>query len=287
MKKLFLLMFLAFSFSLSCKENTPTTPPDDEDPPTDSLTIEGYDLVWNDEFNGTIIDTNKWSHEVNGEGGGNNELQYYTERGANSYIENGLLTIMARKEHYTGSDGVTREYTSARMRTVNKGDWKYGRFEIRAKLPYGQGMWPAIWMLPTNWEYGGWAASGEIDIMELLGHEPEKVYATLHYGGEYPNNVHTGSSYSIAAGIPTFAGEFHTFVLEWEENEMRWFVDSTKYATQTQWYSNNGAYPAPFNKEFHLLLNVAVGGNWPGYPDATTIFPQTMVVDFVRVYKKK
>ena len=249
--------------------------------PTDS--IPGWELVWNDEFDGNEIDPAKWEHEVNGEGGGNNELQYYTDRQLNSLIDNGKLAIRALKETYTGPDG-TREYTSARLRTKNKGDWKYGRFEIKAKLPFGQGLWPAIWMLPTDWVYGGWAASGEIDIMELLGQDTKKVYGTLHYGGEWPNNVHTGDSYTLMLG--SFSSEYHTFTIEWEENEIRWYVDGKLYSTQSSWYSSNAPYPAPFNQRFHIILNVAVGGNWPGNPDSTTTFPQTMLVDYVRVYRK-
>jgi len=249
--------------------------------PTDS--IPGWELVWHDEFDGPNIDLTKWEHEVNGQGGGNNELQYYTDRELNSIIDNGKLAIRALKETYTGPDG-TREYTSARLRTKNKGDWKYGRFEIRAKLPLGQGLWPAIWMLPTDWVYGGWAASGEIDIMELLGQDPQKVYGTLHYGGQSPDNVQTGDSYSLITG--SFSSSYHTFTLEWEENEIRWYVDGTLYATQTSWYSSSAPYPAPFDQRFHIILNVAVGGNWPGNPDNTTTFPQTMLVDYVRVYKK-
>jgi beta-glucanase (GH16 family) len=245
--------------------------------------LAGWDLVWNDEFDGTSIDVRKWEHEVNGQGGGNNELQYYTDRTVNSRVEDGKLIIQALEEIYTGDDG-TRGYTSARLRTANKGDWKYGRYDIKAKLPYGQGLWPAIWMLPTDWVYGGWAASGEIDIMELLGHQPNKIYGTLHYGGTYPNNTHSGGSFSLPNG--SFSDEFHLFTLEWDTTEFRWYVDGVKYLTQNQWYSSGFTYPAPFNQRFHLLLNVAVGGNWPGNPDSTTAFPQTMMVDYVRVYKK-
>ncbi len=247
-------------------------------------TPEGWELVWHDEFNGTIIDLNKWSHEVNAQGGGNNELQYYTSRPENSYLENGCLVIAALKEHYTGPEG-TRDYTSARLRTLRKGDWKYGRFDIRAKLPFGQGLWPAIWMMPSESKYGGWAASGEIDIMELLGHDPAKVYGTLHYGGEWPNNVHTGKSYSLPQG--NFSGDFHLFSIEWDTTQFRWYVDDIFYQSQTQWYSSQAEYPAPFDEYFYLLLNVAVGGNWPGNPDNSTIFPQKMVVDYVRVFKRK
>jgi len=245
--------------------------------------IPGWKLVWQDEFEGSTIDKNKWEHEVNAWGGGNNELQYYTDRGENSYVENGLLVIRALKESYSGPEG-NREYTSARMRTLNKGDWKYGRFEIKAQLPFGQGIWPAIWMLPSDWVYGGWAASGEIDIMELLGHETARVYGTLHYGGEWPNNVHTGTSFFLPER--DFASDFHLFAVEWDTTEFRWYVDSVHYQTQNAWHSANGTYPAPFDQRFHIILNLAVGGNWPGNPDPTTVFPQTMKVDYVRVYSK-
>lgn len=246
--------------------------------------IEGWTLVWNDEFEASQIDLQKWEFEINAQGGGNNELQYYTNRKQNAFIENGALVIQALKETFTGPEG-TRDYTSARLRTKNKGDWKYGRFDIRAKPPYGQGLWPAIWMLPTDWVYGGWAASGEIDIMELVGHETDRVYGTLHYGGTWPQNVHTGTFYRLPTGV--FPSDFHLFTLEWEEKEMRWYVDGSHYQTQAKWHSTAAPFPAPFDQRFHLLLNVAVGGNWPGNPDATTIFPQRMVVDYVRIYKKK
>jgi len=246
-------------------------------------TPEGWELVWYDEFVGDAIDMSKWEHEVNAQGGGNNELQYYTDRLQNSWVNDSVLVIQALKETFTGPEG-TREYTSARLRTKNKGDWKYGRYDIRAKLPYGQGIWPAIWMLPTDWVYGGWAASGEIDIMELIGNQPEKVYGTLHYGGAYPNNAHSGDSYKLATG--NFAMNFHTFTLEWDTTQFRWYVDDILFSTQTSWYSEANVYPAPFDQRFHLLLNVAVGGNWPGNPDNTTSFPQKMEIDYVRVYQK-
>ena len=240
-------------------------------------TAQNWELVWSDEFNGPNIDTSKWSHEVNGDGGGNNELQYYTARTNNSFIENGHLVIQALKENYNG-----KAYTSARLRTLNKGDWTYGRFEARMKLPYGQGLWPAFWMLPTDWVYGGWAASGEIDIMENIGSEPSRVHGTLHYGGSWPNNTYSGAPYDLPSG--NVYSTFHTYAVEWEPGQFRWYVDGVHYQTQTSWYSDAGAYPAPFNQRFHMLLNVAVGGNWPGSPNGSTVFPQRMEVDYVRVY---
>lgn len=244
---------------------------------------EKWELVWQDEFDGAAIDTSKWEKEVNALGGGNNELQYYTARSENSFVKDGALAIQALKEQYTEA-GETREYTSARLRTLNRGDWKYGRFEIRAKLPYGKGIWPAIWMLPSKSIYGGWAASGEIDIMEMLGHDTQTVYGTLHYGGEWPSNAHSGISFKL--DNRAFSEDFHVFRLDWGPNEFRWYVDDQLYQTQKEWYTPNAPYPAPFDQPFYLILNVAVGGNWPGSPDEATNFPQAMVVDYVRVYTK-
>lgn len=240
--------------------------------PADTIpALPGWQLVWHDEFNGPSIDQTKWNFEVNGNGGGNNELQYYTDRASNAFIDNGQLVIQALQENYLG-----KSYTSARMNSNLKGDWTYGRFEARAKLPYGQGLWPAIWMLPTDWVYGGWPSSGEIDIMELLGQETTKIYGTIHYGSSPATHQQTGGSYVLSAG--SFAGSSHLFAVEWDTAGIHWFVDGTKYFET--------AHGSPFDKRFHLLLNVAVGGNWPGSPDASTIFPQKMFVDYVRVYRK-
>jgi len=244
--------------------------------------VPGWELVWSDEFDGDSLDLSKWEFEVNARGGGNNELQYYVTN--NVRVRDGRLVIEARKERYTGPEG-TREYTSSRIRTKRKGDWLYGRFEARARLPKGQGIWPAIWMMPTDAAYGGWPHSGEIDIMEFLGHEPNKVHGTLHYSRPGGRHTYTGTNTVLAAG--SFAGEFHNFRLEWETNAMRWYVDERLYQTQTNWQSRSNSFPAPFDQRFHLILNLAVGGNWPGNPDETTIFPQAMSVDYVRVYRKK
>jgi beta-glucanase (GH16 family) len=210
-------------------------------------------------------------------GWGNNELEYY--QAGNATLANGLLTIAARRESVGG-----REYTSARLRTLHKGDWTYGRVEVRARLPIGPGLWPAFWMLPTDSPYGGWAASGEIDIMENLGSEPNRVLGTLHYGRPWPNNSFTSNDY-LLPGPATFHDGFHTFAIEWERHEIRWYVDGELYARQTDWFSSNGPYPAPFDTDFHLLLNLAVGGNFPGPPNSSTTFPQELVVDWVHVYQ--
>ena len=262
---LIILTIFSFSFAGCSQKDSTVTPEENTIPP-----IPGYTLVWNDEFDNTSIDLTKWEHEVNGNGGGNNELQYYTSFSENSYIEDGALIIQAIKKNYLG-----KEYTSARLRTANKGDWKYGRFDIKAKLPYGQGLWPAIWMLPTDWVYGGWPESGEIDIMELLGQQSYKVYGTIHFGTS-ANHQSSGASYQLPSS--TFSADYHLFTVEWDSTEIRWFVDGNKYHTEV--------HSQPFDQRFHLLLNVAVGGNWPGSPDNSTVFPQKMYVDYVRVYKK-
>ena len=267
---------------------------------------KGWQLVWNDEFEGKDIDESKWGWEQNCWGGGNNELQCYTDRYKNSFVEDGKLIIRAHKETFRGLANIeesgetakkTLPYTSARLRTKGKGDWKYGRIEVRAKLPAGQGIWPAIWMLPTDFKYGIWAASGEIDIVEMVSQRPEnpnkEIHGTIHYGKEWPNNVFSGESYTFKDSDPS--KEFHTYALEWADGEMRWYVDDYHYASQfsSGWYSQiknadgdwyNVPGSAPFNERFHLLLNVAVGGNWPGEPDETTKFPVQMEVDYVRVY---
>jgi len=243
--------------------------------------LPGCELVWADEFDGTEVDLSKWTFQLGDgtwyglpPGWGNNELQSYEV--ANATVSGGFLTITAKKE-----SGV---YTSARMRSLDKGDWIFGRMEMRAKMPIGQGLWPAFWMLPSDPSiYGTWAASGEIDIVEYIGSEPERIFGTLHYGAPYPNNVHASTDYFLAGG--TFHDDFHVFAIEWELGEIRWYVDGLLYATRNNWYSTGGPFPAPFDVDFHLLLNLAIGGNLPGSPDATTVFPQEYVVDYVRVYQ--
>ena len=244
--------------------------------------LNQWRLVWADEFeyNG-LPDPAKWRYDVGGHGWGNKELQYYTERRKeNARVENGSLIIEARKDGWEG-----HEYTSARLVSKGKGDWTYGRFEARAKLPSGRGTWPAIWMLPTGWEYGSWPNSGEIDIMELLGHEPNVVHGTLHYGDRQKRHQSKGQSFKLEKG--TFADDFHVFRLDWEPKQVRWYVDGKLYQTQSEWHTRDAPFPAPFDQRFHLILNVAVGGNWPGNPDEKTQFPQAMVVDWVRVYQPR
>ena len=243
---------------------------------------EEWNLVWEDEFDGETINEDKWNFVQGGGGYGNNEWQNYTNREKNARVEDGSLVIEAHKEQFGGN-----EYTSAKLTTQNKGDWTYGRYEIKAKLPKGQGMWPAIWMMPTDYElYSGWPATGEIDIMELLGHDPDTVHGTLHYGKPWKN---TGESYDLPVG--DFSDDYHTFTLDWEPGEFRWYVDGILYAKQNDWFTKNEneaaayTYPAPFDRDFFLQLNLAVGGNWPGYPDDSTTFPNQMLVDYVKVYE--
>lgn len=266
---------------------------------------EGWELVWSDEFEGDEIDLTKWTHETNCWGGGNNEHQCYTDRPDNSFVRDGNLVIHAKEEEFSGPaeplelggdvSETTQPYTSARLRSAEGAAWTYGRIEISARVPGGQGIWPAIWMMPQEARYGGWAASGEIDIFEAvnLGTEPEPttVHGTLHYGGEWPANTSSGTSYVP----PTDPQEqFHTYAIEWAAGEIRWFVDDVHFATQTSagWYSEP-AWPRdpvlsdgePFDQDFHLLLNVAVGGDWPGDPGEDTAFPVEMEVDYVRIWE--
>jgi len=245
-----------------------------------------YQLVWSDDFNGadgSAPDPTKWAIQTGGNGWGNNELEYYTARPQNVQVRGGNLLITAIKEDYTGSDGVSRNYTSARMQTKGLFSQQYGRFEARIKIPRGQGMWPAFWMLGNTIDTAGWPACGEIDIMENIGKEPSMVHGTLHAPG-YP-----GAGYSAAYTLPSgaFSDDFHVFAVEWEAQQLRVYVDGTLYGTFTQ-----SGSPSPTNwpfstQPFFLLLNLAVGGDWPGAPDATTQFPQQMLVDYVRVYQKQ
>ena len=245
-----------------------------------------YQLVWSDEFDGadgSAPDAKKWQILTGGGGWGNNELEYYTTRPQNVQVSGGNLVITAIKEDYTGPDGVSRNYTSARMQTKGLFSQQGGRFETRIKLPKGQGMWPAFWMLGNNIDTAGWPACGEIDIMENIGKEPAMVHGTLHAPG-YP-----GAGYTAAYTLPTgaFSDDFHVFAVEWEPTQLRMYVDGNLYGTFTQ-----SGSPAPTNwpfstQPFFMLLNLAVGGDWPGAPDATTQFPQQMLVDYVRAYQKQ
>jgi beta-glucanase (GH16 family) len=246
-------------------------------------------LLFDDEFDGAAgadPDVSKWSAEVGGGGWGNKELEYYTGSPANAYLDgSGSLVIMAAKVDpaqtlrcwYGPCD-----YTSARLKTKGKFDLKYGRFEARIRIPRGQGVWPAFWLLGSDIDRVGWPQCGEIDIMENIGREPATVHGTVH-GPGYSGAAGIGAPYTLQ-GSEAFADNFHIFAVEWSANEIRWFVDGKQYKALkpqdlppgTRWV---------YDHPFFIILNSAVGGEWPGNPDSSTVFPQRMLVDYVRVYR--
>jgi beta-glucanase (GH16 family) len=242
-------------------------------------------LVWSDEFNGpdgSMPDPANWSVITNDSGYGNRELEYYTGRSSNVHEKGGNLFITARREPFTGPDGLTRSYTSARIESRGRFELQYGRIEARIRIPRGQGIWPAFWMLGSDFDRIGWPACGEIDIMENVGFEPSRIHGSLH-GPGYSG----GSPLSGAYTLPNqsrFSDDFHVFAVEWEPRTVRFYVDDVLYETQTADNVPPGSHWA-FDHPFFLVLNVAVGGYWPGDPDATTSFPATMLVDYVRVYR--
>lgn len=265
------------SFILGCSSDETINNPPTED--SDSLKVEGYNLVWNDEFNvdGKPDDT-KWDYDIGGNGWGNNELQYYTSDSINVRVKNGKLQIEA---HYYPNLDI--KYTSARIVTKNKGDWLYGRVEVKAKIPAGLGTWPAIWMLPTDWEYGGWPASGEIDIMEHVGYEPNVIHGTVHTEAF---NHKIGSQVGNNITIPTAISDYHVYAIEWNEDRIDFYIDDNKYFF---FENQNKSYREwPFDKRFHLIMNIAFGGNWGGAQGIdNSIFPVQMDIDYVRVYEKE
>jgi beta-glucanase (GH16 family) len=243
-------------------------------------------LTWSDEFvgpDGSAPDPKKWTTETGGGGWGNKELEYYTASRKNSRVEKGNLVIEALQEKFTGPDGVTRDYTSARLKTEKLFTQKYGKFEARIRIPRGQGMWPAFWMLGDNISTVGWPACGEIDIMENVGSEPTRILGSLHGPGFSGANP-LSAPYVVPSG--NVADDFRVFAVEWEPQEIRFYVDGHLYETRTPADIPPNAH-WPFDHPFFVILNVAVGGNWPGSPDASTKFPQQMLVDYVRVYSLK
>lgn len=243
------------------------------------LQYAGMKLVWQDEFNGNSLNTANWTYDIGNGcpnlcGWGNNELEYY--RTENGGVSDGVLTLEARKENFQGFS-----YTSAKIHTQNKFSFKYGRMDIRAVLPKGQGIWPALWMLGKNINSVGWPASGEIDVMEMIGgqNRDNQVHGTIHWD-QNGTKADVGKSYTLPQGI--FADEFHVFSLIWDDKEISWYVDDQKFFTT----DIAPAALSEFQQEFWLIFNVAVGGNWPGSPNATTQFPQRMRVDYVRVFQK-
>jgi len=255
-------------------------------PQPETPNAPAWKLVWSDEFtgtNGSAVDGSKWVSEAGGGGWGNNELESYTGRLENAFQQDGNLVIKLVHEKYTGADGIARDYTSARLKTQGKFSQAYGRFEARIKIPRGQGIWPAFWMLGDDIDKPGWPDCGEIDIMENIGKEPALVHGTIH-GPGYSGANGIGSAYALPGG-ERFADDFHIFAVEWEPGAIRFYVDDHLYATrtpddlpkETKWV---------YDHPFFLLLNLAVGGGWPGSPDETTVFPQRMLVDYVRVYQR-
>ncbi len=270
-----------------------------------------WKLVWNDEFEGDRIDPSKWAFDIgNGffdyqhnvwiPGWGNEELQYYTQEPQNVFVKNSLLTIRAVKESLHGCG-----YTSARLKTRQRDGTPlftklYGKFEFRAKVPWGKGLWPALWLLPQEDRYGGWAASGEIDVMEIVGEKPHEVLNSLHFGSVYPKRSLITHVHALPHG--STVADWHVYSVEWEPGEIRFYVDGVLTATHDHWWScsktrdgkglepNRAAdlnpWPAPFDQPFYIVMNVAVGGNFPGAPNPATPFPAELVVDYVRVYDK-
>jgi len=276
---------LALSLLACTEEKKPDIPAPTPDPTSTTANAEAKDyaqyteLIWSDEFNGSgAVDQTKWTQETGGNGWGNNELQYYTNSTENSYVSGGNLVIQAQKQSQSG-----RDYTSARLITKGKQSFQFGRIDVRAKLPKGQGIWPAIWMLGSDIDQNNWPACGEIDIMEMRGQEPNKILSTMHYGSSAATHQYKGDETTLASG--SFADDFHIFSVVRSKDKIRSYVDGREFYT----FTSNDASPYPFNNPFFMILNVAVGGNFLGNPNAaaiaTTPFPQQMMVDYVRFYQ--
>jgi beta-glucanase (GH16 family) len=273
-----ILIFIALGLGLAFRVNAQSVVP--------SHGTKPWVLTWSDEFddpNGSAVDGSKWVAETGGNGWGNKELEYYTARTQNARQQDGNLVIKAAREKYVGADGVSRDFTSARLKTQGKFSQTYGRFEARIKIPRGQGMWPAFWMLGDDIDKAGWPPCGEIDIMENIGKAADTIYGSIH-GPGFIGASGLGAPYKLPAG-QQFADDFHLFAVEWEPDTIRLYVDDQLYSTRRRTDLKPG-WKWPFDHPFFLLLNVAVGGDWPGDPNATTVFPQTMLVDYVRVYRQ-
>lgn len=253
--------------------NAESTP---EPEATPIVVPEGWELVWHDEFDGDVINTDDWTYDLGAGGWGNGEAQYYTNRPENARLENGMLVIEARQEKYEGS-----YYTSARLKTQGLREFQYGRIEARVKVPSGKGLWPAFWMLGSNFGVVGWPDSGEIDIMEYIGREPDLIFGTLH-----------GPGYSGALGLSKWnrqeyniADDFHTYAIEWSAEQITWFYDGVPYFTLTP--SDIGDREWVFDQPFFLILNLALGGQLPGPIGLDTVFPTQYLIDYVRVFQQK
>jgi beta-glucanase (GH16 family) len=248
---------------------------------TSPETYDGYTLVWSDEFEGEGLDAANWTHELGDGcpglcGWGNNELQWYQPD--NTLFRDGYLIIQARQESVGG-----RDFTASRFITKGKQEFQYGRIDIRAALPEGRGLWPALWMLGANIDQVSWPACGEIDIMELTGDRPNRIIGTAHFGATVAQHQFRTAAKFLPAG-QKFSEAFHVFSIIWEEDRIEWYLDDELYHTFTP--ANTAGQPYPFNQPFFFIFNVAVGGNLPGSPDANTRFPQHMIVDYIRVFQR-
>lgn len=278
MKKFLIIFPIALATFTFCTKKTAIAPPIIVAPP---IAVKDYSfesaVSWQDEFDYTgAPDPAKWGYDIGGSGWGNNELQYYTNSTKNASVDNGKLTISLLRESMGSKD-----YTSARLISKGKGDFLYGKIEIMAKLPTGKGTWPAIWMLPTDWEYGNWPKSGEIDIMEHVGYDQNKVHITTHTEAYY---FKINTQKSATKMVPTASTAFHKYGLEWIPTGIKGFIDDE----QIFFFPNEGgSYTVwPFDKRFHLLLNIAFGGDWGGAQGIdNSQLPQKMEIDYVRVYK--
>lgn len=278
-KKSFAIFLITISSIISMQACQNTTKKAVE---KNSVSVQKHDwkLVWSDEFeNSGLPDSSKWSYEIGGNGWGNNEKQYYTEADTlNASVKNGILNIVARKQTIEN-----REFSSARIVSKNKGDWKYGKIEVRAQLPQGRGLWPAIWMLPTERIYGNWPACGEIDIMEHVGYNPDSVFSTVHTKSF---NHMIGTQKSKAIKLANAYTDFHIYSIEWNANQIDFLVDGNLQHTFEN--SGNGFAEWPFDQPFFIILNLAVGGNWGGkHGIDETVFPAKMKIDYIRVFEKQ
>lgn len=272
-------------FAGCAKEATPDTVPETSVTKTETPQLSGYNLLWSDEFDGDTLNEENWNRELRDPGWTNNELQEYTDSDDNIFVRDGKLVLKAIKTEKDGKE----YYTSGKVNSQNKRDFMYGKVVVSAKVPEGQGLWPAIWMMPQDEQfYGQWPKCGEIDIMEVLGNQVDTAYGTLHYGEPHAEQQGT----VVLTDGSTFASEFHEYSVEWEPGEFRYYIDGEHYLTINDWFTAvNGEdekpYPAPFNQPFFVQMNLAVGGNWPGNPDETTDFDNAeFEIDYVRVYQK-
>jgi beta-glucanase (GH16 family) len=273
---LYILVCAALSFVVAgCKSDSEVSDDHMNIDPKGYTSPEKYpdlDLVWSDEFNDGRLDTSHWSFEIGGHGWGNNELQFYQED--NTKVRDGFLIITARKESREGKD-----YTSSRIITKGKKEFQYGRIDIRAKLPKGQGIWPALWMLGNNISTVDWPACGEIDIMEMIGGKENMLHGTAHWDSAGMHTYHGGNV--LLKDNKIFADEFHVFSIDWNQEKIVWSLDGVPYYTMNISREDQ----TEFQNKFYFIFNVAVGGNWPGSPNETTVFPQQLIVDYVRVFQ--